>query len=79
MGEAGHTDGAPAGSPAPRRRRTSGWYALLAIQFLAVLWPPVFNRVEPSWLGMPFFYWYQLAWVILGGLCTMTVYLLTRD
>ncbi|HTW74882.1 MAG TPA: DUF3311 domain-containing protein [Steroidobacteraceae bacterium] len=53
------------------------WYLLFLIQFVAVLWPPFYNRVEPRWLGIPFFYWYQLLWVILGAACTATVYVAT--
>jgi len=48
------------------------------VQFVAVLWPPFYNRAEPSWLGIPFFYWYQLLWVVIGGLCTAVVYLVTQ-
>jgi len=61
------------------KRRHKGWYALLLLQFAAVLWPPFFNRSSPPWLGLPFFYWYQLAWVILGALSTTIVYLLTSE
>ena len=45
---------------------------LLLIQFIAVLWPPFYNRVEPEWIGMPFFYWYQLLWVIIGAVLTQS-------
>jgi hypothetical protein len=59
----------------PRRR----WYLLFLVQFIAVLWPPFYNRAEPYWLGIPFFYWYQLLWVVVGGLCTALVYFATRE
>jgi hypothetical protein len=62
-----------------RPRRRAGWYLLFLIEFVAVLWPPFFNHAEPSWLGMPFFYWYQLVWVLIGAACTGTVYLMVRD
>jgi hypothetical protein len=57
----------------------SWWYLLFAIQFIAVLWPPLYNRVEPSWVGIPFFYWYQLLWVIIGAVLTAIVYFATKD
>lgn len=63
--------------PRPRWRRT--WYLLFVVQFIGVLWPPFYNRADPYWLGIPFFYWYQLLWVVIGGLCTAAVYLATRD
>jgi hypothetical protein len=28
---------------------------------------------------MPFFYWYQLGWVIVGAILTAIVYFATRD
>jgi uncharacterized RDD family membrane protein YckC len=43
-----------------------------------VLWPPLFNRVEPSFSGIPFFYWYQLLWVIIGAVLTAVVYFATE-
>jgi len=63
-------------------QRASGWnwwYLLFVIQFVAVLWPPFYNSVEPSWVGIPFFYWYQLLWVIIGAVLTAIVYFATKD
>jgi len=65
-----------------RRHAHSGWswwYLLFVIQFVAVLWPPFYNSVEPSWVGMPFFYWYQLLWVIIGAILTAIVYFATEE
>jgi uncharacterized protein DUF3311 len=61
-----------------RGERWSWWYLFLLIQFAAVLWPPFYNSAEPAWLGMPFFYWYQLLWVLISTLITALVYLLTQ-
>jgi len=55
----------------------SWWYLLLVIQALAVIWPPLYNRAEPAWEGIPFFYWYQLLWVIIGAVLTAIVYFAT--
>jgi uncharacterized membrane protein YhaH (DUF805 family) len=49
------------------------WYLLLLVQFVAVLCPPFYNRAEPAWIGMPFFYWYLLLWVIVGAVLTAVV------
>lgn len=57
----------------------SWWYLLFIIQFIAVLWPPFYNAAEPSLIGIPFFYWYQLLWVILGAILTAIVYFATED
>ena len=56
----------------------SWWYLLFLIQWAAVLWPPFYNSAEPAWLGMPFFYWYQLAWVLGSAVITAFVYLVTQ-
>ena len=40
---------------------------LLLIPFFAVLWVPSYNRLEPALGGVPFFYWYQLAWILIGA------------
>jgi hypothetical protein len=56
----------------------SWWYLLFVIQFVAVLWPPLYNSIEPSWVGIPFFYWYQLLWVIIGAILTAIVYFATE-
>ncbi len=54
------------------------WFSLLLIPFLALLWTPFYNHLEPYGWGLPFFYWYQLAWVILSAAITALVYLKTR-
>jgi Protein of unknown function (DUF3311) len=55
----------------------SWWYLLFIVQFAAVLWPPFYNTVEPSWAGIPFFYWYQMLCVIVGAVLTAIVYFAT--
>ena len=51
---------------------------LLIIPFGLVAWVPFYNRIEPTLWGIPFFYWYQLAAIIVGALVVMTVYFLDR-
>jgi hypothetical protein len=62
-----------------KRRGWNWWYLLLLVPFVAVLWPPFYNRAEPAWIGMPFFYWYQLLWVIVGAALTAIVHFATGD
>lgn len=47
---------------------------LLLIPFIAVLWVPSYNSIEPMLYGVPFFYWYQLLWIILSALLIVIVY-----
>jgi hypothetical protein len=35
---------------------------------------PFYNSVEPTWSGVPFFYWYQLLWIVLGAAILAFVY-----
>ncbi|MBV9233271.1 MAG: DUF3311 domain-containing protein [Candidatus Eremiobacteraeota bacterium] len=56
-------------------RRSRAVYLLLLVPFVATLLPWIYNRAEPSLFGLPFFYWYQLAWVIVtAGLLGIVVY-----
>ena len=50
-------------------------YLWILVPFVALLWVPIFNRVEPTLFGIPFFYWYQTLGTILGTACTLPVYL----
>ena len=56
----------------------SWWYLLFVVQYVFILWPPLFNRVEPSLGGIPFFYWYQMLWVIVSAVLTGIVYFATE-
>ena len=49
---------------------------LLIIPFLLVIWVPLYNRVEPALGDIPFFYWYQLAAILIGAAVAIAVYLL---
>ena len=62
-----------------KRSLWSWWYLLLLIQIVAVLWPPFYNKLQPTLIGLPFFYWYQLLWVIVGAALTAIVYFATDN
>jgi hypothetical protein len=66
------------GERSEKRAGWSWWYLLFVIQFIAVLWPPFYNKIEPSWIGLPFFYWYQLVWVAIAALLNGIVYFATQ-
>jgi hypothetical protein len=61
-----------------RERAWSPWYLLLLIQFIPALAVPFYNRVEPVMGGIPFFYWFQLALVLVSALVTGFVYFVTE-
>ncbi|MEO9324876.1 DUF3311 domain-containing protein [Nocardioides sp. C4-1] len=49
----------------------------LAIPIVALLAVPLYARDEPELGGIPFFFWYQFAWVFLCSALTWTAYQLT--
>jgi len=70
---------APAGTPVNGTGLTwSWWYLLLLLQFVPALWVPFYNSVEPTFDGIPFFYWFQLALVLVSAVVTSLVYLATE-
>jgi hypothetical protein len=54
------------------------WYVLLLVPIIAMLWVSSYNKTDPEWAGIPFFYWYQLLWIWIGSALTLLVYLMTR-
>jgi hypothetical protein len=54
------------------------WYWLLALPLVGLLIPPIYNHVDPTFIGIPFFYWYQLLWVPISVAITAVVYVKTR-
>ena len=66
------------GSAPVRRSDRSRWHWLLLVPIVLSLLTPLYNRIEPTLWDFPFFYWFQLALVVLGGAVTGLVHLLTR-
>ena len=61
----------------PRRWRPVN--LLLLLPFAAMLWVPSYNRIEPEFAGIPFFYWYQLLWIALGALVLLPAWWGSRE
>jgi Protein of unknown function (DUF3311) len=59
--------------PAPKRRSRLS-YLLLLVPYVAMLWVPFYNRAMPEIAGIPFFYWYQMLWIVLGALILLPAY-----
>jgi uncharacterized membrane protein YdbT with pleckstrin-like domain len=62
-----------------RRMSKRFFYWLLVVPFAATLVPPLYARREPSLLGFPFFYWYQILWIVLAAAIVWIVYAATRE
>jgi len=56
----------------------SPWNLFLLVPLL-VLVTPLYNVDGPRFIGMPFFYWFQLGFVLVGVVCTGIVYWATRN
>ena len=42
--------------------------------FVALLWVGSYAKTDPAFAGIPFFYWYQMLWVLISTALTMTAY-----
>lgn len=76
----------PSASPPPEARpggrRPSGlvfsaWNLLLLVPLLMLV-TPWFNSDRPRLAGLPFFYWFQFAFVVVGVVCVWVVFMMTR-
>lgn len=41
---------------------------LLAIPTAILIAVPLYNRVDPQFLGLPFFYWFQGLWLVIAAI-----------
>lgn len=57
--------------PERKRRR---WLLLLLLVPFIVLWPPLYNIKTPEFIGIPFFYWFQLLWIVITAVIMAIVY-----
>jgi hypothetical protein len=64
---------------AASKRGSNHWLWLLLIPCIAVIWVPFYGGMDPQLWGFPFFYWYQLAWVLGSALTTGLVYVMTKN
>jgi hypothetical protein len=66
----------PDGPSAPRKG-SRAWNLLLVLPFVALLWVPFYNFIEPAAWGIPFFYLYQFAWVFITSAIIVFVHRMT--
>jgi hypothetical protein len=52
---------------------------LLLLPAVGLLVPAIYNRRTPELFSIPFFYWYQLLWVLLTVGLLVIVYRATRS
>jgi hypothetical protein len=60
----------------PERRGRSWILLLLLVPFIVLLYPPFYNLDQPEFIGIPFYYWFQLLWIIITAIITGVLYVL---
>ncbi|MYW67441.1 DUF3311 domain-containing protein [Streptomyces sp. SID8379] len=70
--------GAPQGAPEVRQPVVTPVRVIIAIclaaPFVAMLWVSSYAKIDPTFIGIPFFYWYQMLWVLISTALTMIAY-----
>ena len=56
------------------RGKRAFWYALFLVIIGVAASVPLYNRVEPTLVGIPFFYWFQFAWIVVTAIVTALAY-----
>lgn len=59
-------------------QRKTGYYWLFLIPFVTTLVPSIYAKANPTLFGFPFFYWYLILWIVLVGLISGVIYLLSE-
>jgi uncharacterized protein DUF3311 len=63
-----------------QKTQRSAWILLLLlIPYIGLLWVPFYNFREPALFGVPFFYWYQFAWIPITIVLTWLAYRVIHD
>jgi membrane protein implicated in regulation of membrane protease activity len=68
--------------PATRGPARRGPYiavgVILALGILLPLIVPIYAHAEPALAGLPFFYWYQMLWVLIEAVLLLICYRIIR-
>lgn len=56
-----------------KKTRLRPHHLLLLLPFVS-LWVPFYNRTAPEFAGIPFFYWSQMAWIVVTVALLFFVY-----
>jgi hypothetical protein len=64
--------------PGPSARTTTRSTGCCWCRSLLTLFPPIYNSIDPTIGDVPFFYWYQMAAIVVSVVVTLLVYRKTR-
>ena len=60
--------------PPVQTKKYSWLLLLLGVPFVVLLFPSFYNFEQPTLIGIPFFYWFQMLWVVIVSLITAVLY-----
>ncbi|MGE5624539.1 MAG: DUF3311 domain-containing protein [Bacillota bacterium] len=58
----------------PSRTKRLLWHVILFVPFFVAIAVPLYNRIEPSLWGIPFFYWFQFVLIVIAAAVTGLAY-----
>lgn len=62
-----------------KKQGSRWWYLLILAPLIGTLFPSMYSSVDPKLWGIPFFYWYQMMWVILSAILTAIMYAALKE
>lgn len=68
----------PGGRPGGPSRTWIAIWVLLTPAVVLPLWVWLYNREDPTFLGFPFYYWFQFALILIAVSLTIPAYLLAK-
>jgi hypothetical protein len=61
-------------APRPTAAARAFVYAVFLLIAVVALCVPFYNRIDPTLYGIPFFYWFQVAWILVAAAATAIAY-----
>lgn len=61
------------------KTKSKYWNWLLIVPAIALAFPAFYAKATPEFFGFPFFYWYQIVWILLTGVLTAIVYFVAGE
>ena len=62
-----------------KSKRFSLWNLLLFLPAVGLAFPGIYARATPALFEIPFFYWYQIVWILVSAIITAVVYRATPE
>ena len=68
-------------SPVRARRPSTGLWVLIVVLLIPPvvlpLWVPLYDKIDPTLWGFPFFYWFQFAMILMSAALTVVAFALS--